>query len=630
MLLSGLFTLVGAIILPAKLELLYSTHIIVTCLYLIYTKRLIALCLLFVSIFSVAIHEWQEVPVYEFLPNQVVYVDFASASIAIDDSGHSLPLTAYGRYGIRWQDGEGRYHQMQPLKLTHLNEKSSKYSGVIKKVTVSAKGESWIQNWLYSKRIQAQLEISFASTQVVTEVNQAFKLDRWILNTLNEGLGGFESWRLTQALILGRDQLWSAKDTWLVRSLGLSHLFVVSGLHAGFMYLLGVMLARCIWWCLPAKWLLMGLNIASLNFLVITPMLLLYAYLTQWGEPIVRASLMLGAVLLSNMFAVRLPAYHLVGFALWLILLYEPRSILQPSLWLSFSMVSLLIVYCQPKTHRLRLVSLQIMLSLASMVLILGWQTEISIMTILANLLMVPLVAFIWFPVGAFSAVEWVVFKSTYVYQLLDFLIVHVLHIIEWLAFHLPMLGIWISASQWARCLLIVLTLYWVYHSPLKRGYLAAGLMLVMLFQPFNSVGEERQYRISHKHNELIVTHHNEWLFSDTWHHGGEWLIELKRMMPEMKENVVLATSPKISLLAEALINKKVTWLIIKKPLLEDEKILLRAIKVNWLQIGKDEYLDLYMSEKPVRLHFSPCHFTFFTFKSDACKRIELLENMLN
>ena len=116
MLLSGLFTLVGAIILPAKLELLYSTHIIVTCLYLIYTKRLIALCLLFVSIFSVAIHEWQEVPVYEFLPNQVVYVDFASASIAIDDSGRSLPLTAYGRYGIRWQDGEGRYHQMQPLK----------------------------------------------------------------------------------------------------------------------------------------------------------------------------------------------------------------------------------------------------------------------------------------------------------------------------------------------------------------------------------------------------------------------------------------------------------------------------------------------------------------------------------
>ncbi|MEO9654600.1 ComEC/Rec2 family competence protein [Marinomonas sp.] len=629
MLLSGLFTLVGAIILPAKLELLYSTHIIVTCLYLIYTKRLIALCLLFMSIFSVAILEWQETPVYEFSPNQVVYVDFSSASIAIDDSGHSLPLTAYGRYGIRWQNGEGRFHQIQPLKLTRYNEKSSAYKGVIKKVTVSTKGESWIQNWLYSKRLQAQLEINFASTQVVTEVNQGFKLDRWVLNTLNEGLGGFQSWRLTQALILGRDQLWSAKDTWLVRSLGLSHLFVVSGLHAGFMYLLGVMLARCIWWCLPAKWLLMGLNTASLNFLVITPMLLLYAYLTQWGEPILRASLMLGAVLFSNMFAVRLPAYHLVGFALWLILLFEPRSILQPSLWLSFSMVSLLIVYCQPKPHRLRLVSLQIMLSLASMVLVLGWQTEVSIITILANLLMVPLVAFFWFPVGALSAIEWLILKSTYVYQLLDFLIDYVLQFLEWSAFHLPMLGLWISASQWARGLLIVLILYWVYHAPLKRSFLAAGLILFMLIQPFVFVAQEGKYRISHKHNELIVTRGNEWLFSDAWHHDDQ-LIELKLIMPEVKENVALATSSKISLVRDALINKKVEWLLIKKPIEEDDKVLLKALRVNWLQIRQGQYLDFDMSERHIRLHFSPCHFTFFTFKSDTCKRIEILENMLN
>ncbi|MGR0279724.1 ComEC/Rec2 family competence protein [Marinomonas dokdonensis] len=629
MLLSGLFILVGGIILPAKLELLYSTHIIVSCLYLIYTKRLIALCLLIVSIISVAIHEWQEIPVYEFLPDQVVYVDFASESIAIDDSEHTLPLTAYERYGIRWRDKGGRYYQMQPLKLTHFNDKSSTYKGVIKKVIVSAKGEGWIQNWLYSKRLQAQLEISFDAEQVAPENHQGCRLDNWVLKTLNEGMGSFESWRLTQALILGRDQLWSAKDTWMVRSLGLSHLFVVSGLHAGFVYLLGVMLARCIWWCLPASWLLMGVHIASLNFLVITPMLLLYAYLTQWGEPIVRASLMLGAVLLANIFAVRLSASHLVGFALWLILLIEPRSILQPSLWLSFSMVILLIVYCQPKPHQLRLISLQIMLSLASMVLILGWQTEISIVTILANLLMVPLVAFIWFPVGAFSAVEWVVFKSTYVYQLLDFLIGYVLQILEWLVFHLPMLGLWISASQWARSLLIVLILYWVYHAPLKRSFFATGLILVMLIQPFVFVGEEGKYRISHKHNELIVTRGNEWLFSDAWHHEAGQLIELNHIIPKVK-NVAIATSSKISLLREALINKKIKWLLIKKPLVEDEKILLRALRVNWLQIAKDGYLDFYMSEKPVRLHYSPCHFTFFTFKSDTCKRIELLENMLN
>lgn len=62
------------------------------------------------------------------------------------------------------------------------------------------------------------------------------------------------------------------------------------------------------------------------------------------------------------------------------------------------------------------MISTQVMLSTASMVLILGWQDAISIVSIAVNLLMIPFAASLWFPIGMMACLESLIFQTEFVY----------------------------------------------------------------------------------------------------------------------------------------------------------------------------------------------------------------------
>ena len=142
----------------------------------------------------------------------------------------------------------------------------------------------------------------------------------------------FDYWRFTKALLLGKDDLWSQRDTWIVRTLGLAHLFVVSGLHTGFMFIIGRMLSRMVWQIMPRNILLSGVTRWHCDAVIVIPLLFAYAYVTSWGEPVVRASIMLSVYLCARMLALKVSPYSIITFALWLVLLFDPRAVFEP--WL--------------------------------------------------------------------------------------------------------------------------------------------------------------------------------------------------------------------------------------------------------------------------------------------------------
>lgn len=383
MLLSVLSVLIGAILVPDEYLWLYSTHIPILCLYLIRRHRFFTLFFVLLSFFSVCLQEFSPyaslVPGVGqgaiFCPSQKkLYVDQSSEQSITNRSLVALTLEA--------SNDTRRYYKNIAVENAVYDEKSANaqcVSGEIAKLSFPEKYGDWRAQRLYVERQAARVYFNSADKLGMEEASsESF---RQVMNDRLDALfGGFNSWRFSKALFLGSNAAWSERDTWYVRVLGLAHLFVVSGLHTGFVFGFGCLLSRVFWRLLPKNVVLSGVvNCWRLDAVLVIPMLFCYAYLTQWGAPVVRAAIMLSVYLLAKATTIRFSPYNVVGFALWLILLIEPRSVLQPGLWLSFSLVYLLIGFSRCRLKWSRLIMMQLMLSTASAILILGWQSDISV-----------------------------------------------------------------------------------------------------------------------------------------------------------------------------------------------------------------------------------------------------------
>ncbi|WP_421852424.1 ComEC/Rec2 family competence protein [Marinomonas sp.] len=640
MLLSSLSILMGAILVPSDYLWVYSTHIILVCLYLIWSKRLIVLFLTFLSFISVISSEFLPTSSLPLQIDNVVYVDFIKRNVVLEQGQLSndwifaetqpVSIVYFSEAGQRQtQDNFSLY--VTSTASIHEAQSTSSFRGEVARILLPDKNGPWWQKQLYVKKQAAQLTIQF-SDQDLTHIDLIqFSLRDQLLFKLDAMFGEFNSWRFSKALLLGQDDLWNERDTWIIRSLGLAHLFVVSGLHTGFMFAIGCLISRVVWRLLPNNVMLSGLTRWHCDAIVVMPLLLAYSYVTNWGEPVVRASIMLSVYLFSRMLALKISPYGIITFALWLVLLLNPRSVLSPGLWLSFSMVYLLIGYCQTSTKLSRLVTVQLMLSTASMVLILGWQEAISSASIVMNILLIPFAAFLWFPWAMISSLEAFVMGSTYSYELLDSLLYYVMTSIEWIVFELPLLFFEQFVSSVPRLIMLLLIGFWVYQSPLKRGIVSALSIWCILFSSMFFNDPNADITLTNKENKLILSNRNEILLADSW--AGT---DLSRLMigSYLKANsrnaYILSPSAIKDLSPQMLLDHGIEWVMLKKEAPEQTLKMLNALNVDWLVISIDESLGFHFQNNRISLRHSSCIYSFFLLKSDTCKRVEKLESVLN
>ncbi|AEF54877.1 ComEC/Rec2 family competence protein [Marinomonas posidonica] len=638
MLLSSLSTLMGAILVPSAYLWLYSTHITFLCLYLIYTKRVLVLFLTIISLFSVINSETEGELAVTLSKDSAYFVGFEDKQvILLTDKALAQvdPIRLASQIRVRFQVppdqplSHSRVMEFNDFELSLTTQIPPHYQAVklVRYALADKEGPWWLKN-LYIERQAAQLVFS-----VQHEWLKQLPLGgrQVVLNQLDERFKSFESWRFSKALLLGADDLWSQRDTWMIRTLGLAHLFVVSGLHTGFMAVIGFVLARLVWWMLPAQLLLAGFTRWQLECALVVPLLVTYGFITDWGEPVVRASIMLSVYLLSRVLMVKLSAFQIIGFTLWLVLFVNPRSVLSPGLWLSFSMVYLLIgFYPLTQWQWRRMISTQVMLSSASMVLILGWQDVISIASIAVNLFMIPFAATVWFPVGMLACLEALLLQTQFVYYVLDWGLIHVIALLEWLVFEWSLLTFDRVTSTLPKLLLLLWLLFWVFQTPLKRGGIALLIIWMSLFS--NSlIFEPKADMVLRNHQGKLLLEKGEEQWVNDWLPSSTGLMLDTFLTKNTNTASIMLAPNKLDIFSPlTLLKVNPDWLILANDEDHFNKVILAALSIDWLNIEQSESLSFYFRDDGIRLKHSHCRYSFFLFKSDTCKRAEKLESVLN
>ncbi|TBR42228.1 ComEC/Rec2 family competence protein [Marinomonas agarivorans] len=521
--------------------------------------------------------------------------------------------------------------------------------GVIKKVRHTNAQGDWRQRKLYQTGITAELwlEVIPKTVKVKTETSSLKTLYAQLYSTTDLLFSRFSSWPFSRSLFLGDTSLLSSKDIWQIRFLGLSHLFVVSGLHIGFIYLLAQQLANVLWHVIPTNTITLISNKRLIVFVITTPCILFYGSLTNWGEPVQRAVIMLLIWQVSALFHRETSSKVILFTSLIFICLLQPHAIYSSSLWLSFSLVFLLLCYGQRNNSRLSAwVKVQLMLSLAGVGLTLGWQDAISSSSFFANLLMVPFVGFIWFPLIFFSCIEVWSFHTTWIMSGLDYLLGYVLNGLTYLSVNSLIITLNQSGEISLKIVTFLLVLFWVIYEKLtKTAYLLLLIVICLSNKQTDYKGIIGRYpQIAPKvwllKNEMnnVKLYNQEGLLqlNTMWANSDSelsyfWLAPMLKTNKQVPAPKILIWPFKNSAINATVIKQLAPeWLLLKQMPNSREQVLLRGLNVNWLELTKKQTIKIELWQDYWYIRHSNCLITLKLRVEGQCQRVAQLENMLN
>ncbi|WP_428095671.1 DNA internalization-related competence protein ComEC/Rec2 [Candidatus Thioglobus sp.] len=258
------------------------------------------------------------------------------------------------------------------------------------------------ERWLFYKKFDATGYVKrHESNQLITSnANLSINSIRQnIRQKLSSSLSKFEFLGVINALVIGDRSLINPNHWELFKATNTTHLSVISGLHigliSGFVFLLSSFgwrqCARCTL-RLPA--LIFGAYFGLLAAL-------LYALIAGFSIPTQRAFIMASVVFLSIILRRKHNTWQLYGGALMLVLLLNPLSVLSAGFWLSFYVVAVIIYGArqhQDKHWILRLVYIQLLISIATLPLIAWFFSTGSSLSPIANLVAIPVFSFITTP----------------------------------------------------------------------------------------------------------------------------------------------------------------------------------------------------------------------------------------
>lgn len=214
---------------------------------------------------------------------------------------------------------------------------------------------------------------------------------------------------LIPALVAGDRRKLEPEHWRVLQSTGLAHLISISGLHIS-------LVCGALWWfCTKVFGLPLALTRSRLlaSQLAVFPALLGaigYAAMAGFSLPTSRALLMTLLVMLAHLMRLRISPSTVLLSVLFTFLLINPLEILGAGFWLSFLAVGLLMALLSGGMRGL--VRAQILLSLGSGVFA-GWLFSAwSLVSILVNLVMVPLFSFVMIPLALIGALMAVLFDK--------------------------------------------------------------------------------------------------------------------------------------------------------------------------------------------------------------------------
>lgn len=158
------------------------------------------------------------------------------------------------------------------------------------------------------------------------------RLRYWLLKQLDTNLG--ENSGFAKALLLSDVVSQNEHRAELTRG-GMIHLIVVSGLHVWFIYAI----------CVTLFYLFLPRKISEILFLVL---ILVFSALNNWSPPILRATLMIGLLIISRWFDRPVSNAQILSLSLLIITVIDPNQLFSVSLQLSYASI-IVIMFGIPK-----------------------------------------------------------------------------------------------------------------------------------------------------------------------------------------------------------------------------------------------------------------------------------------
>lgn len=214
------------------------------------------------------------------------------------------------------------------------------------------------------------------------------KLSETFTGMLGSDGAGSAGSGMFMALMLGDRSMLTTDQRNVFQVTGVSHLMAISGLHVGLMFMLAAGLGRLLLWPIAGVF-----NFIPRQQLVLLPALLTafgYAALAGFAISTQRAMVMLCVYALCRVCARQLSLLQVLQLAMVALLLYDPFAVLDTGFWLSCFAV-LLIGVANHKYTNLTLWQLQPWLWLGMLPVTALFFGQISLISPIVNLLIVPL-----------------------------------------------------------------------------------------------------------------------------------------------------------------------------------------------------------------------------------------------
>ncbi len=370
------------------------------------------------------------------------------------------------------------------------------------------------QWWAFRQQLAAQGRIDEASLFATGSLPFLLHLERWRAEraeALAQATSAHGEW--LRALALG-DRSSFAETTWrLVQQTGTAHLVSISGMHVTLVAWLIGALVRHIWQRFPRA---TGWRPASeVGWIIAALAGWAYVLVAGLGIPALRAALMLTVAAAAALTRVRLPLWGTLLAALWVVLLVDPWAVGEAGFWLSFAAVAILLGVSQTFERRAPVPSsapgvalnwlqqtvaalapyltTQVAITLALIPLTLLFFGQAALVGSLANLLAIPLLAWLATPL----ALLLLIWPTPWLGRLFAQLIDKTLALLSWAA-ELPFAAITASPPQ--PVVLTVAAAALGAALLLPRGLaprLAAIPALLLLFAPASSRPEQGTVRIT-------------------------------------------------------------------------------------------------------------------------------------
>lgn len=190
---------------------------------------------------------------------------------------------------------------------------------------------------------------------------------------------------LVQALTTGYKANFSQDDWELLRQSGTVHLAVISGLHIGFVALIG-------WW-LGRVLSVLSPRFYGLPYCLSVLFAGIYMQVAGAEIPTQRAFIMVFVFMLSGLLKWYIDIWQRWWLALVCVLIFTPLAVLEVGFWLSFCAVALLIWFSQQPIRWYGVIKIQFLLLLGMLPLYLHFFSAISLVAPLVNIIAIPLLS---------------------------------------------------------------------------------------------------------------------------------------------------------------------------------------------------------------------------------------------